>query len=232
MSRNRATSLTGVPGLDTRRRSSAKPGGDIFIDRTKMWSNTVGKSVGLIPGRSVAGPLFLVFMSPIFVMVLHHTLVDLSGSLELFWTNARSQGIFSYVHSIWPSWRDEVTWKLIGIFMSFQLGILKFLPGEKYNGPVAPSGFIPEYRVNGFRAFLLTISLYVIGALTGLYKGGLAYDHLGNILSSMNVLGLIFCLFLYVKGRMFPSSPDHGSSGNPVFDYYWGTELYPRIFGR
>ena len=24
---------------------------------------------------------------------------------------------------------------------------------------------------------------------------------------------------------------DHGLSGNPVFDYYWGTELYPRIFG-
>ena len=36
---------------------------------------------------------------------------------------------------------------------------------------------------------------------------------------------------LYVKGRFAPSSSDHGTSGNPVFDYYWGTELYPRILG-
>jgi 7-dehydrocholesterol reductase len=28
-----------------------------------------------------------------------------------------------------------------------------------------------------------------------------------------------------------PSSTDCGSSGNFIFDYYWGTELYPRIFG-
>jgi len=28
-----------------------------------------------------------------------------------------------------------------------------------------------------------------------------------------------------------PSSTDCGSSGNIIFDYYWGTELYPRIFG-
>ncbi|NDE82829.1 MAG: 7-dehydrocholesterol reductase, partial [Chlamydiia bacterium] len=27
------------------------------------------------------------------------------------------------------------------------------------------------------------------------------------------------------------SSSDSGSSGNPIFDYYWGTELYPRVSG-
>ena len=28
-----------------------------------------------------------------------------------------------------------------------------------------------------------------------------------------------------------PSSADHGHTGNFIFDYYWGTELNPRIFG-
>ena len=28
-----------------------------------------------------------------------------------------------------------------------------------------------------------------------------------------------------------PSSSDSGTTGNPLFDYYWGTELYPRVFG-
>jgi len=36
---------------------------------------------------------------------------------------------------------------------------------------------------------------------------------------------------LMIKGLTFPSGPDHGSTGNWVVDYYWGTELYPRIFG-
>jgi 7-dehydrocholesterol reductase len=36
---------------------------------------------------------------------------------------------------------------------------------------------------------------------------------------------------LYFKGRFFPSSTDNGTTGNFIFDYYWGTELYPRILG-
>lgn len=47
----------------------------------------------------------------------------------------------------------------------------------------------------------------------------------------MNLFALLFCAFLYVKGLTFPSSADCGSTGNLVFDYFWGTELYPRILG-
>uniref|UniRef100_A0A915J3N5 7-dehydrocholesterol reductase n=1 Tax=Romanomermis culicivorax TaxID=13658 RepID=A0A915J3N5_ROMCU len=34
-----------------------------------------------------------------------------------------------------------------------------------------------------------------------------------------------------VLGLTFPSSSDSGSTGNVVFDYYWGTELHPNFFG-
>ena len=47
----------------------------------------------------------------------------------------------------------------------------------------------------------------------------------------MNLFALLFCGFLYLKGIYFPSSSDCGTTGNILFDYYWGTELYPRIFG-
>jgi 7-dehydrocholesterol reductase len=54
---------------------------------------------------------------------------------------------------------------------------------------------------------------------------------MAQIISSMNIFALSFCAFLYLKGKYFPSSTDCGSTGNVIFDFYWGTELYPRIFG-
>jgi len=47
----------------------------------------------------------------------------------------------------------------------------------------------------------------------------------------MCLFALLFCAFLTWKGLNMPSGPDHSSSGNFVVDFYWGTELYPRIFG-
>jgi len=47
----------------------------------------------------------------------------------------------------------------------------------------------------------------------------------------MTFFAFVFCFILYIKGRLAPSSPDCHISGNPLFDFYWGTELYPRIFG-
>jgi hypothetical protein len=47
----------------------------------------------------------------------------------------------------------------------------------------------------------------------------------------MNVFALLFCAMLYVKGHVAPSSTNSGTTGSVVMDYYWGTELYPRILG-
>ena len=47
----------------------------------------------------------------------------------------------------------------------------------------------------------------------------------------MNVFALTFCVFLTLKGYYFPSTSDNGANGSLVLDLYWGTELYPRIFG-
>ncbi len=39
------------------------------------------------------------------------------------------------------------------------------------------------------------------------------------------------CFFSSSKGVFYPSTSDNGSNGNILFDYYWGRELHPRIFG-
>mmetsp|Transcript_1274 Transcript_1274/g.1857 ORF Transcript_1274/g.1857 Transcript_1274/m.1857 type:complete len:86 (-) Transcript_1274:29-286(-) len=60
---------------------------------------------------------------------------------------------------------------------------------------------------------------------------GFIYNHLGEILTQLNISALLLCVFLYFKGLHFPSTQDAGSSGNILMDFYWGTELYPKVAG-
>jgi len=52
---------------------------------------------------------------------------------------------------------------------------------------------------------------------------------MGEILAASNYFSLLLCAFLTFKGLYFPSSSDCGTNGSLVYDYFWGTELYPRI---
>lgn len=64
-----------------------------------------------------------------------------------------------------------------------------------------------------------------------LFSATIIYDNFGAIVGALNCFSLVLCAFLYIKGRFAPSSTDSGTSGNVIFDYYWGTELYPSLFG-
>jgi len=63
------------------------------------------------------------------------------------------------------------------------------------------------------------------------YSVTVVYDHFDEFLGTLTIFSHVLCVFLYLKGLLCPSTTDCGTSGNPVFDYYWGTELYPRVAG-
>lgn len=116
--------------------------------------------------------------------------------------------------------------------MVWAITLTLILPGETYNGPITDKGNTPVYKDNGMLFFIITTITFFIMAGALEYFGFTVTalcDRYGEYLFLFNVGALIFCLFLYFKGRFFPSSTDNGSSGNPIFDYYWGVELYPRI---
>lgn len=192
-----------------------------------MWSNKRGESVGLLPGRSTIGPLLLMATTPVVAVLIVHLFVVHGGSISSF-LNAQESLV-----DLWPTPFDPTAWKLIGAFMTSQLIMMRLVPGKPSYGPVTPGGNIPVYKANGFQCFSLSIVLYLTGAYyLELYNGGIAYDYLPQIISALNVFSFGFCFFLYIKGAfLWQSSSDAGVSGNPVFDFYWGTELYPRIFG-
>ena len=102
----------------------------------------------------------------------------------------------------------------------------------RVQGPSTARGNVPSYRDNGFACFIVTLALFFIAAYAfEVVSPTIIYDHFAGLLGALNIFSLFFCAFLYLKGRLAPSSSDSGTSGNLVFDYYWGTELFPRIFG-
>jgi len=179
-------------------------------------------------------PLLLICLCPPIIFAFWYTNTHLDGSLEAFWSLLTKVGVKETFNIIWKPyfWGTLTAWKILAVFSFFQLLFMRFLPGKIKEGPITPKGHVPIYKDNGLAAFLTTMVLFYLATSTlNLFSATILYDNLGGLLGALNIFSLIFCFFLLIKGLTFPSGEDAGRSGNWVFDYYWGTELYPRILG-
>lgn len=184
--------------------------------------------------RGTVVPLFLISVCPPSAMLLYHTHVTLGGSLAALLGVIARDGLLTTVGRVWGPvmFGTPTAWAMLLVFFAVQLLFLRFLPGKLVPGPVTPMGNVPMYKDNGVLSFAATVALWFFCAYPlGLFSPSIIYDHFGELLGALNLGSMLFCLLLYLKGRYAPSSSDHGVSGNPVFDYYWGTELYPQLFG-
>lgn len=184
--------------------------------------------------RTLIGPLFLMTATPALVILVYLINKDFGGSISAFVKACQSEGFFHLLFQTWLPifFGNKTSWGMIAVFSLFQIALMKWLPGKPFHGPITPKGNIPVYKANGVLAFIVTlVSFFVFSVGFGLFSPTIIYDNFGPLLGALNVFSLLFCLMLYFKGKHKPSSTDSGVSGNPVFDYYWGTELYPRIFG-
>lgn len=112
--------------------------------------------------------------------------------------------------------------------------LLELLPGDIEVGPETLTGHVPKYKDNGVRHCLVSTALFFAGSNLGwgnFYDFGIIYDVFPGSIAFLNIFGIVFCVFLTVKGLNFPSTADCGSSGSLVKDFLWGTELYPRLGG-
>lgn len=187
--------------------------------------------IGVLPGRAVLGPLFLMFSTPVFSIVFFHVCTHMDGNFVAFGKLVMEKGFFATLYSIWPTPWDPETWKLIGSFALFELLLMRVVPGKRFVATTTSTGHRPVYKANGTACYLITLSTLLCLAYTGTFDPAVIYDKFGNILSSMNVFALVLCLLLLIKGHVAPSTADSGSNGSWIIDYYWGMELYPRILG-
>ncbi len=181
-------------------------------------------------------PVFLMVTVPNLSIIIWYSATECDGSFLVCFQRLSQRG---FVSGLWGIWADFniVNPTVCGIILgycAFAVALHVLLPGPRAEGPVTPKGNIPVYKDNGFFCYVVTMAAFA--ALTCFLKQNgmsptVVYDHFGEILACLTVFSHVICVMLYIKGLKFPSTSDCGSSGNVVFDYYWGTELYPRVFG-
>ncbi|MBL7525102.1 7-dehydrocholesterol reductase [Legionella bononiensis] len=184
--------------------------------------------------RNTLGPLLLTLLCPPFVMLMWYTNTQLDGSFSNLWSMMSQTGVFSTLYTIWQPlfWGSSTAWIIIGIFVVFELVLMRILPGKTFYGPITPKGNVPVYKANGVLAFVTSIAAFSIASFgLNLFPATILYDNLGSLFAALNISSLLFCVLLYIKGRFAPSSSDASTTNNLIFDYYWGTELYPQFLG-
>jgi len=179
--------------------------------------------------RTTVGPLLLIVSTPLAAIIfwIVCSFEPFDGSLQPLLTAAGWRAVAAR----WP-WPSADAVLIVGMFVALQVILLQGLPGPTFEGPVTPTGNRPRYRLNGVAAWAITHALFFGCSYgLGLFNAGIVWDHFGEILATLVLFALAFCLFLYVKGRLWPTSADRNVSGNFVWDYYWGVELHPTLLG-
>ncbi|CAI9114575.1 OLC1v1015327C1 [Oldenlandia corymbosa var. corymbosa] len=180
------------------------------------------------PWLTYASMLSLLSLCPPFVILLWYTMVHADGSVLQTFNYLKDNGIQGLL-LIWPKPTSLIAWKIISVYAAFEAALQLLLPGKTVEGPISPAGNRPVYKANGLQAYAVTLITYVALWWFEIFNPVLVYDHLGEIFSALIFGSLVFCVLLYIKGHVAPSSTDSGSSGNIIIDFYWGMELYPRI---
>jgi len=185
--------------------------------------------------ESAIMPLLLMLTTPYFVLALWITSAEHGGSFLdfLLSTFSSADSTKAFLLLLWES-PSVFAFKVILAFFSWAVIMTSILPGSTTKGPPTPSGHVPVYRDNGFLYYWVTLSAFSGATIVCKEKYGVSptiiYDRWQEMIASLNIFALIFCLLLLLKGKIAPSPGSHGSSGNIVFDFYWGLELYPRVF--
>jgi 7-dehydrocholesterol reductase len=196
---------------------------------TKSETEMTWGSGGLFGNRAL-GSLFLMSTTPLFLFFVYYLIGTKHGDFGAMWNECNTLG-WRIVFKVTPTPFDPLAWRIILGFMGFELFLMRFVPGKVFKATVTPSGHVPVYNANGFQCYVITLVTLVVVTHHGLFNPSIVYDNMGKILSSLNLFAVLFCLFLVIKGLNFPSTKDCGSNGSLIVDYFWGTELYPRIFG-
>eukprot|EP00762_Andalucia_godoyi_P005640 ANDGO_06420.mRNA.1 7-dehydrocholesterol reductase len=123
---------------------------------------------------------------------------------------------------------------VITLFAAFEYVLLVLIPCNLVHGPETKAGRKPEYRDNGVSAFIATMIATVLlcGSLPGAHITSFL-EGIVPLVLALEACALVICFLLYMS---FTSScvtdDDQGPSGNgPIFDFYCGLWLHPRLFG-
>eukprot|EP00299_Pterocystis_sp_00344_P013937 c6881_g1_i1.p1 GENE.c6881_g1_i1~~c6881_g1_i1.p1 ORF type:complete len:421 (+),score=109.03 c6881_g1_i1:54-1316(+) len=132
-----------------------------------------------------------------------------------------------------PNWNDLFDANALGVvlaWLAFHVFLERVLPHTKAQGVELANKTRLSYRINAHAQFWVTI--VVVASLHAFtqYKLDYVYEHFLHLAVASVIVSISLSTFLYVKsftrGALLAKG---GNSGNPIYDFFIGRELNPRI---
>ncbi len=112
-------------------------------------------------------------------------------------------------------------------WLAFQAVLYVWGPGKTIQGWPTEHGERAEYRINGLLSFAITMAVLVIGIATGVISPRAVLAQWGPLLTIATIFAIVAAGVCYVAGRRRGAL--ERSTGHPVYDFYLGTILNPRL---
>lgn len=122
-------------------------------------------------------------------------------------------------------------WIMYWSFFVFEAACYLYLPGVSVKGkPLQHEGGKQlDYYCSGVWSFYTTIAVATALHFTGLFKLYTIIDEFGPIMSVAMFSGFVVSIVAYFSALY--RGAEHRMTGRPVYDFFMGAELNPRMFG-
>ena len=144
------------------------------------------------------------------------------GALILPRSMAAWQEFWTHVSP--PTWTAAA---IYGAWFLVQLALQVWVPGRTVQGMPLPDGRRLEYRLNGLLSFLLTLGMLAGAVFLGGLDATLLYEQIGALMTVVNLFTFAFAGLLYFWDLQ--GADWERPTGRPLYDYFMGTALNPRI---
>lgn len=122
-------------------------------------------------------------------------------------------------------------WTMYWSFGVFEMVLYLFAPGVyAYGKPLAHEGGKQlKYYCSGFVSLYATLAVFALLHVTGLYSAAAIIDEFGPLLSVSIFSGYLVAIVAYFSA--LARGAQHRMTGYPLYDFFMGAELNPRMFG-
>lgn len=129
------------------------------------------------------------------------------------------------------SYPHKKAWAIYWVFGTAQCVFYYFLPGIYTKGKPLPhlGGKQLMYYCSGVWAFYTTIIAGIVLHVTGIFKLYTLIDEFGPLMSVAIISGFIVSFIAYFSA--IARGAQHRMTGYPIYDFFMGAELNPRMFG-
>lgn len=122
-------------------------------------------------------------------------------------------------------------WAIYWSFLIFEAACYLLLPGVTIMGKPLPheGGKQLVYHCSGLWSFYSTIVIAATLHLSGLFRLYTLIDEFGPLMSVAIITGFIVSVIAYFSALY--RGAEHCMTGYPIYDFFMGAELNPRMFG-